>query len=351
MKAQMKETSKTVELPASLTKLMELSLDTYRSLAQLGRPGQQRAIGSVRPTCRALELLRGAYAAVSKLFLDFANLYQTFTDTVQLDKPVDQPVSPEPPSPVVKVSSLTWLPYCAVSVCPRCGAIVLAVDAAEPAARKRMAGEVYRLKKICTRSFLRSRLRSNVVASLRAIDPAKLAPDHLEFLRRLRSTLGDLVVSIYDWFKPMQDVLDAVEQLDRDPSGLPSFVIGEDGPIDVQRREPCEHLVEVGFVWSKPVTRRYSSSCLNMYTTSSTRGPLGWRRPAESGAVDSAENKAEKRPSLKHRLVQHRVKYPSRSEWELQAFDLKGKYEEQRPHGFGTFGTASFVRSAEEHHH
>ena len=59
----------TLEVPAVLTKLLESCLRTHRLLIQEGCDGQNRAFGQVRPTCKALELLRQVqHSAVNDLF-------------------------------------------------------------------------------------------------------------------------------------------------------------------------------------------------------------------------------------------------------------------------------------------
>ena len=58
------------------------------------------------------------------------------------------------------------------------------------------------------------------------LDLTKLTPENLDFLHRLRSALDDLAAALFDWIKPLQDVLIAADELDRNPSELPSFVLG-----------------------------------------------------------------------------------------------------------------------------
>ena len=323
-----KDTTKTLELPVCLTKLIESCVQTYRSLSHGGRP---RAIGQVRPTCKALGLLRAAYLPVNQLFLDLADLLQTFIDKVQLDEQAVE-VRVEQPSPPVRQPSLTWLPFCSLLECPHCGAIALALDVTDPAMQGRMVGEAKRLKRICKHALLRPRFRCSIVAYLQAIDPVKLAPEHLEFLRRLRSTLGDLLVTIYEWFKPMQEVLDAAEQLDRDPGGLPAFVVGAEGPSAVQCREPCEHLIDVGLVWS--MTRSLSRS---------SHGPVSWLRPLDPAAVNCAEGHVDKQQFLKRAVKRHvarRKRAVGRVDW--QQFYIDGHNAAERPRGFGAYGSAYF---------
>ena len=327
-----KAPTKTLEVPAAMTKLLESCRKTHRLLTHKVCDGQSRALGQIRPTCNALELLRQVHSPVRGLLLAAAEMSKTLNDAFPLAEQATQTTTELPPPPVVNQPSLTRPPYRALAACPRCGAVVLAVDATEPDLRRRMTDEARRLKKICSRALPSPQLRGSVEAYIRALDLSKPMPETMEFLRRLRSALGDLLAALFDWNKPLEDVLDAADKVDRDPSELPSFVLSAEGLIDVQRRQPCEHLLDVGFVWSMtehgPVPSR------------STYGPVEWLRPTGFGCAE----RMHKQQSLSRGFERfdRRKKY-SEGHVEWVQFYGTGNNKDERPVGLGFYGEAYFV--------
>ena len=169
-------------LPDCLSKLVAVCIASSGSLRHDVTLPEIRERDQVRLTIASLELLRQADAAVGNLLVDVADLYQTFSDAVLPNEQPAQPATAELQSTTDKQPSVSWFPLRPLLVCPHCGAIVLALDSSPPAGRLRMARELTRVQKTCTRSLLRPRLRQNVVASLRAIEVNKLAPETLRKL-------------------------------------------------------------------------------------------------------------------------------------------------------------------------
>ena len=298
-------------LPDCLSKLVAVCIASSGSLRLNVKLPEIRERDQVRLTIAALELLRQAHAAVGKLLVDVADLYQTFSDVVLPNEQPAQQATAELQPSADKQPPVSWFPLRPLLVCPHCGAVALALESSGPFVRFKMTRELSRLQKLSTRALFRPRLRRNVVASLRALDPAKIPPETLQLLLRLRSRLGHLLVDVNNWFQPINNVLDAATKLNDDPSELPAFVIGVEGLVDVQRREPCEHLVAFSCLWSANVRRQ------------SSLHPAGWRRPANPDAVNDDPVQLQGRK-----------------------FFIDGNNKQVYPLGFGARGEAWFTEEA-----
>ena len=302
-------------LPDCLSKLMKVCIASSSSLRHDVKLTEIHARDQVRLTIPALELLRQAHAAAGKLLVDVADLYQLFSDAVLPKEQPAQQATAELQPTTDKQPSVNWFPLCPLLACPHCGAIVLALDSSPPAGRLRMARELTRVLKTCTRSLLRPRLRQNVVASLRAIEVNKLAPETLRELHWIYRWVGELVVDVHKWFQPMQDLLAAAASLDDNQEELPAFVLSVAGFVDVQRREPCDHLVEFSCMWSK------NARICGM------DHPVGWRRPVDPDVACYAVEQLQ-----------------------TQRFSIDGTVKDAYPPRFGASGKAVFAAEAPSPH-
>ena len=239
-----KDSIKTLDLPASLTKLKRICINTNCALGVQYDPGKYR----VRPTRASLELLRVALAAVYELFWLVNDLRQTFSAVLAPLEPIAPVDSNEPQTPTVEQKpSPTWPEFLTLLICPYCRAVVLAKDQTSPGTRRKVERKAKQLQIQCTRSLARVRLHHDVAARLQATDPAKLEPEIADLLFETRQALANLVIKLGEWYIALLGYIDTAVLLDRDRSGLPAFVIGVgvEGTVDVQHGEPCRHLVGI----------------------------------------------------------------------------------------------------------